>query len=52
MSTVGVRADKGSLTRFLGWFSIGLGGAQLIAPRRRGCSAEQSAQIRREARRS
>ena len=33
MSTVGVRADKGSLTRFLGWFSIGLGTAQLIAPR-------------------
>jgi hypothetical protein len=33
MSTVGVRADKGSLTRFLGWFSIGLGTAQLLAPR-------------------
>jgi hypothetical protein len=33
MSTVGVRADKGSLTRFLGWFSIGLGTAQLVAPR-------------------
>jgi hypothetical protein len=33
MSTVGLRADKGSLTRFLGWFSIGLGTAQLVAPR-------------------
>ncbi|MFL5982662.1 MAG: hypothetical protein ACJ74R_13240 [Gaiellaceae bacterium] len=34
MSTVHVRAtDKGSLTRFLGWFSIGLGTAQLTAPR-------------------
>jgi hypothetical protein len=34
MSTVHVRAtDKGSLTRFLGWFSIGLGTAQLAAPR-------------------
>jgi hypothetical protein len=32
MSTVGVRADKGSLTRFLGWFSVGLGTAQLVAP--------------------
>jgi len=34
MSTVHVRAtDKGSLTRFLGWFSVGLGTAQLTAPR-------------------
>jgi hypothetical protein len=33
MSTAGVRADKGSLTRFLGWFSVGLDTAQLVAPR-------------------
>lgn len=34
MSTLHVRAtDKGSLTRFLGWFSMGLGTAQVTAPR-------------------
>jgi len=27
------RRDKDSLTQFLGWFSIGLGGAQLLAPK-------------------
>ncbi len=35
MGTPGVRArDKDSLTLFLGWFSLGLGTAQVLAPRR------------------
>jgi uncharacterized membrane protein len=34
MSTVTVRArDKDTLAEFLGWFSLGLGTAQLVAPR-------------------
>src|SRR3954453_5883936 len=34
MATHSIRkTDKGSLARFLGWFSIGLGTAQVAAPR-------------------
>ena len=34
MATHSIRTrDKDSLARFLGWFSLGLGGAQLVAPR-------------------
>src|SRR3954452_11067748 len=34
MGTVSIRRrDKDSLAQFLGWFSLGLGSAQLVAPR-------------------